>query len=431
VILPAVNARSTPSRYHQSMATTHTSAGRLLPPVLRDVLVPVALTALDWTSLAARPVLLVRFPGPKPPGAGPGDFLVRSSPGPLAYILVAGAFLPLALRRRFPLAVLAFTTFVAAVYQVLHLPPSISPFAPLIALYTVGTLKDRRTLLIAAALTTFVTLAASLPAWGTATFWAEALRIVSTAGVAAALGDATRNRRAYVAEVEQRASEAERTREEEAARRVNEERLRIARELHDVTAHSLSIIAVQSGAAAHVIDSDPAAARTALEAIRHTSKAALDELRAMLGVLRAPDEAGAPLGPTPGLGRIGELVAPLQAAGHAVTAEIDEDLGDVPAVVEFSAYRIIQESLTNVVRHAGSCEVRLVLRREGDTLAIAVDDDGCGEPSAPVAYGHGIEGMRERVTALGGVFEVGPRAEGGFHVGARLPLGPKGDPWEQ
>ena len=134
-------------------------------------------------------------------------------------------------------------------------------------------------------------------------------------GVAAALGDATRNRRAYVAEVERRAVEAERTREEEAARRVDEERLRIARELHDVTAHSLSIIAVQSGAAAHVIDSDPAAARAALEAIRHTSKDALDELRAMLGVLRAPGDSDAPLAPVPGLARIGELVAPLRGRG--------------------------------------------------------------------------------------------------------------------
>ena len=133
--------------------------------------------------------------------------------------------------------------------------------------------------------------------------------------VAAALGDATRNRRAYIAEVEQRAADAERTREEEARRRVDEERLHIARELHDVTAHSLSIIAVQSGAAVHVIDSNPAEARRALEAIRRTSKEALDELRAMLGVLRSADETDAPLAPVPGLARLDELAGPMQRSG--------------------------------------------------------------------------------------------------------------------
>ena len=412
------------------MATTVTTSDRLFPQALRDVLMSVGLIVIDWASLAARPAFIARGPGPTPLHEAPG-FKPPSVASPLAYAMVAGAFLPLTVRRRFPLTVLAITAIFAAAYQAMHLPPSINVLAPLIALYTVGTLKDRRTLAIAAVLSTALALGVSLPPWGSATFWADALRILSTAGVAAALGDATRNRRAYVAEVERRAAEAEQTREEEAARRVNEERLRIARELHDVTAHSLSIIAVQSGAAAHVIDSDPVAARSALEAIRHTSKAALDELRAMLGVLRAPGDTDAPLGPVPGLAGISDLVAPLEAAGHTVTTEIDGDLGDIPAVVEFSAYRIIQESLTNVVRHAGVCPVRLVLRRKGDTLEISIDDDGSSEPSQPVVYGHGIEGMRERVNALGGRFEVGPRPGGGFHVGAWLPFGPGGDSWNQ
>ena len=139
-------------------------------------------------------------------------------------------------------------------------------------------------------------------------FWTEFIRVVALLAVAGALGDATRNRRAYVAEVEQRAADAERTREEEARRRVDEERLRIARELHDITAHSLSIIAVQSGAASHVIDSNPAEAAKALEAIRRTSRDALEELRTMLGVLRAGEESDAPLAPAPGLVRLGDLV---------------------------------------------------------------------------------------------------------------------------
>jgi signal transduction histidine kinase len=413
------------------MADAPTRIDRILTPVVRDILLPVGLIVLDWTSLAARPAFLGGGPRPEPP-SGPNPSPPHGvTAGPAAYVLVACTFLPLALRRRFPLAVLALTTVAAAVYQVLHLPPSIVFTAPLIALYTIGTLRDRRTLLVAGVLAAGVTLGVSLPAWGATTFWSEALRIVSTFGVAAALGDATRNRRAYVAEVERRAVEAEETREEEAARRVDEERLRIARELHDVTAHSLSIIAVQSGAAAHVIDTDPAAARRALDAIRRTSKDALDELRAMLGVLRAPGDTDAPLAPVPGLVRISELVDPLAAAGYEVALDIDDDLGDMPTVVELSAYRIVQESLTNVVRHAGVCAVAVTLRREDDTLMIAVDDDGRSERVTSAVAGHGIEGMRERVTALGGVFEATPLPGGGFHVGARLPLGSRSASWQK
>ncbi len=410
------------------MTATPTTSDRLFP-LLGDALLPVGLIVLDWASLAARPALFDRGRGAVPPG--PGAPRPRAAAEPIAYALVAAAFLPLIVRRRFPLAVLAITTTVAAVYQYLRLQPSLVFLAPLIALYTVGTLKGRGQLLVATVAAAAITLTVSLPAWSNAVFWTESLRIVSMFGVAAALGDATRNRRAYVAEVERRAVEAEATRDEEAARRVDEERLRIARELHDVTAHSLSIIAVQSGAAARVIDSDPAAARAALEAIRHTSKDALDELRAMLGVLRAPGDSDAPLAPVPGLARIGELVAPLVAAGYTVRSAVDQDLGDVPMVVELSAYRIIQESLTNIVRHAGVCTVHLTLRREDDELAIIVDDDGQSSHTAAVEQGHGIAGMRERVNALGGSFEATPLPAGGFHVGARLPLGSRSASWSQ
>ena len=412
------------------MATTSSTVDRIFTPLVRDILLPVGLIAVDWASLAARSSFMGGGPGPKPPTIDPEPHPPTTA-APIAYALVAAAFLPLVLRRKFPLTVLAITTVMAAMYQFLNLQPSLIFLAPLIALYTVGTLQERRMLLIAGTLAAALTLAVSLPAWGNTSFWTETLRIVSMFGVAAALGDATRNRRAYVAEVERRAVDAEQSREEEASRRVDEERLRIARELHDVTAHSLSIIAVQSGAAAHVMDSDPTAAREALEAIRRTSKDALDELRAMLGVLRAPGDAEAPLAPVPGLARLGDLVTPLTAAGYVVTSDVETDLGDVPAVVELSAYRIIQESLTNVVRHAGVCSVRLVLRREDDALVIAVDDDGHSEQLADVGRGHGINGMRERVTALGGTFEATALLGGGFHVGARLPLGARSGSWQK
>lgn len=316
---------------------------------------------------------------------------------------------------------LAVVTCAEALSEYLHAPPSMVFIAPLIALYTVGTLRDRRTLVIATALASIVLLAVQLPAFSDTRFWAEFVRIISMLGVAAAVGDATRNRRAYVAEVEQRAIEAERSRDEEARRRVDEERLRIARELHDVTAHSLSIIAVQSGAASHVLDSDPAEARRALEAIRSTSKDALDELRAMLGVLRSVDDPGAPLAPVPGLARIDELVGPMQDAGITVKLVVDGDVGGIPALVDASAYRIVQEALTNVVRHAGPCELLVAIRRNADALEIEVADTGRGVET-DTSGGHGLAGMRERAFALGGTFQAGPADSGGFRVLARLPL---------
>ena len=410
---------------------------RTIPSAIFDAAYAAALTAFGWLSLAARSLFFLRVGGgggrrppgsfmPAPSGAAPTPGVLREAPSLLHYGLVAAAFLPLALRRRFPLAVLAFVTGVEALSEYLHSPPSLLVFlAPLIALYTVGTLRNRRTLVTATALASVVLLAVQLPAFTDARFWAEFVRIVSMLGVAAAIGDATRNRRAYVAEVEQRAAEAERSRDEVARRRVDEERLRIARELHDVTAHSLSIIAVQSGAASHVLDSDPAEARRALEAIRRTSKEALDELRAMLGVLRSADDAGAPLAPVPGLARLAELTAQLEAAGVTVKLELEGDLHEMPALVDSSAYRIVQEALTNVVRHAGRCDALVAVRRDADALEIEVADTGRGIAGDGVS-GHGLAGMRERAYALGGTFEAGPVAGGGFRVLARLPLAGRG-----
>jgi signal transduction histidine kinase len=408
---------------------------RSLPDWAADTLLAVGLTALGVFTAAVRPGFDIHGGGF---GGGPGEAhilanaqaphpLGRPGVSPLTYGLVAVAFLPLALRRRYPLAVLAVVTTAAALNDLLPGPPSLVFLAPLIALYTVGTLRDRRTLAIAAGLTMAVQIAVSLPSYGTATFWTDAIRIVSMVAVAAALGDATRNRRAYVAEVEERAAEAERTREEETRRRVDEERLRIARELHDITAHSLSIIAVQSGAAAHVIDSNPAEARRSLNAIRRTSKDALEELRAMLGVLRSTEETDAPLAPSPGLAGLGELAKPLAEAGIEVALDIDDDVADVPAVVEASTYRIVQEALTNVVRHAGPCSVTVHVRREDDALTVDVTDTGRGsDTSGQPTAGHGLAGMRERAVALGGSFSAGPAGKRGFRVAARLPLGGRG-----
>ena len=222
-----------------------------------------------------------RVPVPLGAGGAPGVY-----PTALTYLEVVCVFLPLLFRRRYPMAVLAVTAVLSALYNAFPNPPAPTQLAPIVALYTVGTLRDRRTVWIGYAAGTALTLVVDVQPSPGVKWIADAVLIATSFAVAASLGDAA-VARAYVAEVEQRALEAERTREEEARRRVEEERLRIARELHDVTAHSLSIIAVQSGAAEKVVDRDPDAAIAALQAIRVTSKDSLDELRAILGVLAA------------------------------------------------------------------------------------------------------------------------------------------------
>jgi signal transduction histidine kinase len=241
--------------------------------------------------------------------------------------------------------------------------------------------------------------------------------------VAAAVGFAVKTQRELVVEAQRRAAEAEARSEEEAMRRVDEERLRIARELHDVTAHSLSVIAVQSGAAAHVIDTDTAAARKALTDIKRTSREALAELRSVVGSLRSEGEAAedAPLSPQPGLSRIGELLRPLEQSGVRVDLTVEGDLSALPQLVDASAYRIVQEALTNVIRHAGKgASARVDVRVTPLEVELTIADDGTG--GVPQAGGHGLAGMRERALALGGSFEAGPQSPRGWRVAASLPL---------
>jgi signal transduction histidine kinase len=320
--------------------------------------------------------------------------------------------------------VLVIAAAATILYQVLKFPPSMMIVGLLFALYTAGTLLDRKRLALFAIPCSVAVVASQLPAWGAALFWPDLVRTVAILAVAAVIGDATRNQRAYIVEVEMRAAEAERTREEEAARRVDEERLRIARELHDVTAHSLSIVAVQSGVALHVLQTDPEAARAALTAIRATSRDSLQELRGMLGILRNSGDATgeAPLAPSPGLARLDDVVRPLRDAGldvHVAGEPFDVAL---PAIVDSSAYRIVQEALTNVLRHADSKTVHVSIERRDESLCIEIVDDGAVSGAGRAAEGHGIAGMRERALALGGTFSAGPRAEGGWRVAAELPI---------
>jgi signal transduction histidine kinase len=212
---------------------------------------------------------------------------------------------------------------------------------------------------------------------------------------------------------------------QEARRRASEERLLIARELHDVLAHNISLINVQAGVALHLLDERPDQARPALTAIKDASKEALGELRSVLDVLRrSEDGVSAPRAPTAGLRDMPGLVERTRTAGLEVTLDVSGEARPVPAGVDLAAFRIVQEALTNVVRHAGTGSARVRLDYgDNDQLTVQVDDDGAGAPS-PVAVGpgRGIAGMRERVQALGGSFEAGPRPGRGFRVRARFPI---------
>ncbi|GGO63448.1 two-component sensor histidine kinase [Nonomuraea cavernae] len=235
------------------------------------------------------------------------------------------------------------------------------------------------------------------------------------AGVA---GTVSRHRRAYLRQAEERAAEAERTREETALRRAGEERLRIARELHDSLTHSISIIKVQAGVAVHLARKRGEEVPEALSAIQEAAGEAMRELRATLEVLR--DSAGDP--PGSGLDRLDELVRRARAAGLPASVTVDGRPEALPAEVDRAAYRIVQEALTNVARHAGPASASVRIGCAGGHLVVQVDDDGRAGPQGAPEPGVGLRGMRERVAALGGRLRAGPRPGGGFTVRAELPL---------
>jgi signal transduction histidine kinase len=343
------------------------------------------------------------------------------------YLLLVLGPLALVARRRWPLGVLAVVEAVSLTYSARTYPEGGTGFTAFVALYTMAVMVDRRWL-VAAATAVAVALAVYMEVgfYGTTMVEGEPLYVAIVVLSAAWLGEAVRNRRAYVAELRDRAERAERTREEEARRRVVEERMRIARELHDVVSHSIGVISVQAGVAAHLLERRPDKAGKALATIRQASDEALDELHAMLGVLRQPD-GDAPLSPAPGLGQLDALVA--QAEGAGLKVQVDaEGAANLPPAVDLAGYRIVQESLTNVVRHAGATHATVTVAADGETLLVEVSDDGTGAPAAGNGNGtrQGIVGMRERARALGGTLEAGPRPEGGFRVSARLPTGGAG-----
>jgi len=339
----------------------------------------------------------------------------------LAYLLLAVGPVALLWRRRSPAVVLAVVMASNVLYFGLGYPYGPAWLALIVAFWTAVTGGARRVAWATAVvgLAAYFTLAALLDRVGPATAATIAahlgwlLLVLSVSEIALA--------------ARQRRQAAERTRAEEARRRAGEERMRIARELHDVLAHNISLINVQAGVALHLMDEQPGQSRTALVAIKQASNDALGELRSVLDVLRQGDEAP-PRAPASGLARLDSLVAGAGATGLEVRTRVEGLPRPLPAGTDLAAFRIVQESLTNVTRHAGPASATVLVRYGPDDLTVRVDDDGRGPVAATgPGNGNGIRGMRERVAALGGELTTGPRPGGGFRVQARLPIDESGD----
>ena len=337
-------------------------------------------------------------------------------------IIVVGA--ALLFRRRHPYVTLGIVIAGLATYTVANFAGGPVYLAPLVPLYTIAQRGNRRRTWTAVVATIALLLPFALVGDRREQNFVYFLAFAGWVGGAVFLGTAHFSRRAYLAELEQRARYLEESRDEEARRRVAEERLRIARDLHDVIAHGIATIHMQSGAALHVLDRHPEQAAPALTAIKQLSKQTLDELRMTVGVLR--DDEDVPLAPTPGLEQLGGLVDNARGAGITVNLDCDDRPSSVPAAVDVAAYRIVQEALTNVMRHAGAnATATVTVRHAADEITVEVVDDGRGAASAvdaPHGGGHGIAGMSERAVTVGGSVVAGPQPGGGFRVLARLPL---------
>ncbi|MBV9049023.1 MAG: sensor histidine kinase [Solirubrobacterales bacterium] len=363
-------------------------------------------TVVDWLPVLALPPVLVI------------DAAISSAGKPITVLSLLAAIvacLPLVIRRRvsFPaLAPLLVAGIVLVLWQ-LH-PANTVVLIPMVALFELAVGGDRRRSVWIGLATVPCVFISVLPFATASNLASIVIRNLALCLLAIAAGDVLRSRRL----ASQRMVAA---REQETLRRVGEERLRIAREIHDLVAHAMTAINVQAGVAAHLLERDPTQAYGALRSIKHTSGEALSELRATLDVLRDPSQA-APLGPAAGLEAVAELTDGLRSVGVAVELEI-EPVADVPTSVQSAGYRIIQEALTNVARHARASHAQVAVRRVPGALSIEVTDDGrASRAPDTLQIGNGLRGMRERATALGGTLEAAPSDSGGWRVRAVLPV---------
>lgn len=348
------------------------------------------------------------------------------SPDALAYALGATAAGSLLLRRGRPMATLVM---VLAIHFAYHLAgyPGAGPFpALMVSLFGLAAAGMRMVAIFAAAAAGAAAVVMQVVADG-APLLSPTIILPGVLAIASVFaGEARHNRVRYLDEVKERISRAEAEREARTERRITEERLRIARELHDIIAHTITVITVQAGEAQDALDAYPEQTREALRNIRDASREAMSELRATVGVLRNTGDTGdtgEPRKPAPGLRDLPELVQTASGGSLQVTLEIQGARRSLPAAIELTAYRIVQESLTNVIRHSGASNAAVLVRFEPEIFTIQVDDDGRGT-ATPAAGGHGVPGMQERAAAVGGSLEAGPRAEGGFRVWAALPVDP-------
>jgi signal transduction histidine kinase len=354
-----------------------------------------------------------------------------TEPAYLGYLLLVLSGLVLLVRRRWPVAVFATVVAASLAYYAAGYPDGPGWVGLFVATYTLTAHGDgQRSLKLVTAGTAVLTvgwlLTADLQPLNAAGW---VFFRIGTLIMAAAVGEVVRMARVLAAEAQERAERAEQTREQEARRRVDAERLRIAREVHDTVAHAIAVINVQAGVTAHVLDKRPEQARETLVTIEQTSARALGELRATLGMLR--DAADDRRAPAPGLDQVEELVGLAREAGLDVKVEVGSSPPELASAVDQAAYRILQESITNVIRHAGPARVVVSLTYGPSELELRVADDGRGLPAIGAGAGagadgdgRGIIGMRERAALLGGELTVGPQPGGGFQVQARLPLQP-------
>jgi signal transduction histidine kinase len=380
---------------------------RHLSPLVVDGVVTLALLGLFLTQLGTH----VLAPG-------------QRATSVLTYLLAGAMVAPFLIHRRAPLTAGMIVLGALLGYSLAHYGPypGINAFVLLfgVALHS----ERRRSLLTFVATLVVLSVAVRVQPGGVATTstWVSTLLFATVSWL---VGENLRQRRARWAALEERARFLETEREERARQAVVEERLRIARELHDVVAHSMSVIAVQSGVGHHVLDTQPEEARRALAAIETTSRSALNEMRRLLGVLRQEGEPNAALSPAPGLGDLPRLVSQVEEAGLHVTLTVTGDCAEVPTAVDLTVYRIVQEALTNALKYGGPTAL-VTIACHPDEICAEISDDGAGMPSrrsrAEESVGHGLIGMRERVAVFAGRLDFGPRPGGGFRVAVHLPL---------
>jgi signal transduction histidine kinase len=387
-----------------------------VPPTLVDIGLAVVVTALVVVSLISE-----RRHGEHVPTSG--------------VVILLGLLPALALRRLLPGTALVIVVAVQVGLALTNTAPGANVPAELIVPYSVAAYAGGRVRLACGVAAGAALIAVPLP-WAPAGVRLDLLAFLVAGAVAWLVGAVLRGRRDRMVRLAEYAERVERERDLQARRAVADERLRIARELHDVVAHNLSVVVVQAQALRPVVNRDPERALNLASSIEETGREALEEMRHLLGVLRTGDGAepadadrldADPLDPQPGLDALEGLVTQVRQAGLAVTLTRSGEPRRLPPAIELSAYRIVQEALTNVLRHAGPARAEVAVGYRDDALVLDVTDDGRGaaagldHPPVP-GSGHGLVGMRERVALFGGQLSTGPRAGGGFAVRAQIPV---------